>query len=103
MGTPAGRVGSSSRLRAHAGKPLPSHGAVPQMANGQKAERLHLCPARSGSAAGAGSDFPPKALTLAPATDLLFACAARAIHASDHHQGPEFLGAGEDLPEHDAG
>ena len=39
------------------GEPLPSHGAVSKVAHGQEAERLHLCPARSCSAARAGGDF----------------------------------------------
>ena len=57
LGAVAAGVGGRGRIRAHARQPLPSHGAVSQMAHGQKAQRLHLCPARSGSTARADGDL----------------------------------------------
>ena len=57
MGAVAARAGRGSRLRTYARQPFPSYGAVSQMAHRQKAERLHLCAARSGSAAGARGDI----------------------------------------------
>ena len=53
-------------------EPLPSYGAVSQMADRQEAERLHLCAARSGSTAGTGRDLSRTAVKPAPATYLLF-------------------------------
>ena len=50
-------LGCRSCLRAHAGQSLPPHGAIPQMANGQEAQRLYLRPAGSCSSAGTGGDF----------------------------------------------
>src|SRR5262249_12931178 len=64
MGTRPDGVGGGSRLRAHAGRSFPPHGAVPPMANGQKTGRLHLRSTRGGSAAGAGRDFPSRPLRL---------------------------------------
>src|SRR5437588_9309530 len=45
LGTFATRASGGSRLRSHAGGPVPSYGAVPQMAQGQEAQRLHVCAA----------------------------------------------------------
>ena len=42
LGAATSRTGRRSRLRPHAGQPLPSHSAVSQVAHGQEAERLHV-------------------------------------------------------------
>src|SRR5207247_355085 len=40
VGAFATRTGGRSRLRAHAGRPLPSYGALSKTAHGQEAKRL---------------------------------------------------------------
>ena len=57
VGAVAARVGSRSRLRAHARQPFPPHGAIPPLAFRQAAARLYLCPARSRPAARADGDL----------------------------------------------
>src|SRR5262249_9083305 len=56
---------------AHARKPLPSHGALPPMATRQKADRLHLCPARGSSTARAHSNFPSRSVVRLPQLSFL--------------------------------
>ena len=58
LGTFAARACRRSCLRSHARRPFPSYGAVPKMALRQETDRLHLCAARSYSAAGDRSNFP---------------------------------------------
>src|SRR5262249_21624306 len=67
LGAVTSRTGGRSRLRPHAGQPLPSHSAVSQVAHGQEAERLHVCPARSRPARRAGGDFRWRPLNFAVA------------------------------------
>ena len=57
LGAAAAGAGGGGGLRAHAGQPLPPHGAVSEMAHRQAARGLHLRAARSGSAARADGDF----------------------------------------------
>ena len=57
LGAAAPGARGRGRLRPHAGHPLPAHRAVPALADGQEAERLHLRAARGRAAARAGGDL----------------------------------------------
>jgi ATP-dependent DNA ligase len=97
----AARTGGRGGLRAHAGDPLPSHGTVSEVAHGQEAGRLHLRPARSGSAAGADGDFLDRPLTLTrPVSSQRVSTAIRAL---DRRPGREFPAAAGALRAHGAG
>src|SRR3979490_3223211 len=90
LGTTATRAGGGSCLRPPARKTLPSCGAVPQMANGQEAQRLHLLPARSHTAARTGSDFSLRSIGLSHRLSIIvgyfFSCVLAAIHGWDRHR-----------------
>src|SRR5262249_55762987 len=103
LGAVTSRTGGRSRLRPYAGQPLPSHSAVSQVAHGQEAERLYICPARSCSARRAGGDFRRRSLSFAVSVQNVqafnrSASFIDAIHASDCHPGRGFLAAVATLP-----
>jgi hypothetical protein len=72
VGAVATRARGRSRVRAHAGRSLSSPGPFSKMEIGQATERLHLCPARSGSAARANGDFCARAPSLVARAQLFF-------------------------------
>ena len=87
LGAAAAGAGRRSRLRAHAGRALPPHGAVSAMAHRQEASRLHLRAARSRPAAGADGDFRRAAAEPYDVSSLARSPSSRAIRASDRHPG----------------
>src|SRR5690242_13258796 len=57
MGAAAPGARGSGGVRPYAGQPLSPHGAVPPLAQGQGAARLHLCAARGRATPRAGGDL----------------------------------------------
>ena len=89
VGAAASGARRRGRVRSHAGQPLPSHGAVPPLAHGQEARRLHVRAARGGSAAGAVPNLRcslVKSRDLAISANLAVACALVSVPRRDFHR-----------------
>ena len=105
VGAAAARIGGGGRLRSHARRSLPPHGAVPQMAHRTKSPAT--APMRSSKLflrRNWRQIFPQgDERGLAPGFLLRSFCSALATRVWDHHQDREFPAAAAALRGRDAG